>query len=117
MGSSNFAEAGRQQNAELEETARQQAAFAHTAYVLALAARGRRLCRTFLTECFFARSYLTKPCKVTIMFDVAKAAYPGVAQFGSALEWGSRGREFDSRHSDQTPSAEQLGEFSYVLTV
>ena len=27
--------------------------------------------------------------------------YPGVAQFGSALEWGSRGREFDSRHSDQ----------------
>ena len=27
---------------------------------------------------------------------------PGVAQFGSALEWGSRGREFDSRHSDQT---------------
>ena len=22
--------------------------------------------------------------------------------FGSALEWGSRGREFDSRHSDQT---------------
>ena len=27
---------------------------------------------------------------------------PGVAQFGSALEWGSRGREFDSRHSDQS---------------
>ena len=27
--------------------------------------------------------------------------HPGVAQFGSALEWGSRGREFDSRHSDQ----------------
>ncbi len=27
--------------------------------------------------------------------------YPGVAQFGRALEWGSRGREFDSRHSDQ----------------
>ena len=30
------------------------------------------------------------------------SSYPGVAQFGSALEWGSRGREFDSRHSDQT---------------
>ena len=29
------------------------------------------------------------------------SSYPGVAQFGSALEWGSRGREFDSRHSDQ----------------
>ena len=25
----------------------------------------------------------------------------GVAQFGSVLEWGSRGREFDSPHSDQ----------------
>ena len=26
--------------------------------------------------------------------------HPGVAQFGSALEWGSRGRRFDSSHSD-----------------
>ena len=25
----------------------------------------------------------------------------GVAQFGSVLEWGSRGREFESHHSDQ----------------
>ncbi len=25
----------------------------------------------------------------------------GVAQFGSVLEWGSRGREFKSLHSDQ----------------
>ena len=33
-------------------------------------------------------------------------AYPGVAQFGSALEWGSRGREFDSRHSDQIAGLE-----------
>ncbi len=29
--------------------------------------------------------------------------YPGVAQFGRALEWGSRGRWFDSSHSDQPP--------------
>ena len=28
--------------------------------------------------------------------------HPGVAQFGSALEWGSRGRWFDSSHSDLT---------------
>ena len=28
--------------------------------------------------------------------------YPGVAKFGIALEWGSRGLEFESRHSDQT---------------
>ena len=28
--------------------------------------------------------------------------YPGVAKFGIALEWGSRGLEFESRHSDQS---------------
>ena len=28
--------------------------------------------------------------------------FPGVAQIGSALEWGSRGRRFDSCHSDHT---------------
>ena len=27
--------------------------------------------------------------------------YPGVAKFGIALEWGSRGLEVESRHSDQ----------------
>ena len=26
---------------------------------------------------------------------------PGVAKFGIALEWGSRGPEFESQHSDQ----------------
>ena len=36
------------------------------------------------------------------------SSYPGVAQFGSALEWGSRGREFDSRHSDQKTSSTEL---------
>ena len=30
-----------------------------------------------------------------------KTKYPGVAKFGIALEWGSRGLEFESRHSDQ----------------
>ena len=30
-----------------------------------------------------------------------KNEYPGVAQLGSALDWGSRGRGFKSRHSDQ----------------
>ena len=29
------------------------------------------------------------------------AINPGVAKFGIALEWGSRGLEFESRHSDQ----------------
>ena len=30
---------------------------------------------------------------------------PGVAKFGIALEWGSRGLEFESRHSDQERTA------------
>ena len=30
-----------------------------------------------------------------------KIKYPGVAKFGIALEWGSRGRWFESSHSDQ----------------
>ena len=31
----------------------------------------------------------------------ADKSFLGVAQFGSALEWGSRGRKFKSSHSDQ----------------
>ncbi len=34
------------------------------------------------------------------MLEFSKTAYPGVAKFGIALEWGSRGRWFDSSHSD-----------------
>ena len=43
-----------------------------------------------------------KPSK-TVVFLIGclgKAEYPGVAKFGIALEWGSRGLEFESRHSD-----------------
>ena len=42
---------------------------------------------------------------------------PGVAQFGSALEWGSRGREFDSRHSDQIPQPKGWGIFLLSVRV
>ena len=31
--------------------------------------------------------------------------FPGVAKFGIALEWGSRGPEFESQHSDQLVAA------------
>ena len=31
----------------------------------------------------------------------SRQTHPGVAKFGIALEWGSRGLEFESRHSDQ----------------
>ena len=34
------------------------------------------------------------------MIAFETAIDPGVAQIGSALEWGSRGRRFDSCHSD-----------------
>ena len=35
---------------------------------------------------------------------IFNSRYPGVAKFGIALEWGSRGLEFESRHSDQKSS-------------
>ena len=36
---------------------------------------------------------------------------PGVAKFGIALEWGSRGLEFESRHSDQKERTQVLSFF------
>ena len=41
---------------------------------------------------------------------------PGVAKFGIALEWGSRGLEFESRHSDQKKDGCSLQPsfFSYI---
>ena len=41
--------------------------------------------------------------------------YPGVAQFGSALEWGSRGRWFDSSHSDQVAASFTLLAATFLL--
>ncbi len=41
----------------------------------------------------------------------------GVAQFGSALEWGSRGRRFESSHSDQQCKRKSyFGDFSSKIT-
>ena len=42
-------------------------------------------------------------------------ALRGVAQFGSVLEWGSRGREFESRHSDQGQFSRFVGTDLFVL--
>ena len=36
----------------------------------------------------------------SILADRGQLLYPGVAKFGIALEWGSRGRWFESSHSD-----------------
>ena len=34
--------------------------------------------------------------------DGKQTEYLGVAQFGSVLEWGSRGRKFESSHPDSS---------------
>ncbi len=41
---------------------------------------------------------------------------PGVAKFGIALEWGSRGLEFESQHSDQNAVNESSQHF-FVLSM
>ena len=50
--------------------------------------------------------------------------HPGVAKFGIALEWGSRGRWFESSHSDQSmiirtqfSKWEKCSDLSYLLTI
>ena len=45
--------------------------------------------------------------------DTAKEIieYPGVAKFGIALEWGSRGRWFESSHSDHRGVLSGLTDF------
>ena len=47
----------------------------------------------FFTDVVIYISCLTRTVK--------QKKYPGVAKFGIALEWGSRGRWFESSHSDQ----------------
>ena len=44
--------------------------------------------------------------------------YPGVAKFGIALEWGSRGLEFESRHSDHRKAlnSKEFGAFSLTFS-
>ena len=49
------------------------------------------------------------------MIEYQRCRNPGVAQFGSALEWGSRGREFDSRHSDQSGNPVELFDWIFAL--
>ena len=41
--------------------------------------------------------------------------HPGVAKFGIALEWGSRGLEFESQHSDQKSVSRKRYRFFYFL--
>ena len=41
--------------------------------------------------------------------------HPGVAKFGIALEWGSRGRWFESSHSDHKKSSYSFGMRGFLL--
>ena len=46
-----------------------------------------------------------------------KQSYLGVAQFGSVLEWGSRGRKFKSSHPDQKQSIGDMGCFYFYMYI
>ena len=53
-----------------------------------------------------------------LIYPGSRQTHPGVAKFGIALEWGSRGLEFESRHSDQEKPADfskKSAGFSYSM--
>ena len=55
----------------------------------------------------------------TDMLIYSSRKNPGVAKFGIALEWGSRGRWFDSSHSDhlQNGKSTENARFSVLFSV
>ena len=62
------------------------------------------------SSCIFLKSVVSYQSRLT------KTKYPGVAKFGIALDWGSRGRRFKSCHSDQKALAEmQVLSFLFAL--
>ena len=64
--------------------------------------------------CIFRQSVLLyRSCRETAKQN------PGVAKFGIALEWGSRGLEFESRHSDQKCRNDSMSflHFSFMFEI
>ena len=60
-------------------------------------------------------AFFGKVCYYTQALGRA-SKYPGVAKFGIALEWGSRGLEFESRHSDQkAETVSTVSAFFFVM--
>ena len=53
-------------------------------------------------------------CVILTKLIRTASQHPGVAKFGIALEWGSRGLEFESQHSDQNLYLERGTGFSFV---
>ena len=64
---------------------------------------------------FFKNRYCIFERSVILYQSCLTAEYPGVAKFGIALEWGSRGLEFESQHSDQNLYLERDAGFFYLL--
>ena len=54
-------------------------------------------------------------CYNTLAVREQRRKYPGVAKFGIALEWGSRGRWFESSHSDQKRTLPYTGAHKKVI--
>ena len=50
-------------------------------------------------------------------YDILIKLYLGMAQIGSALPWGGRGRGFKSRYSDQNPSFVRTADFLLCLRI
>ena len=80
---------------------------------------GRQSCKYFFQKktCIFFKSMVTyRSCLSTA------AKNPGVAKFGIALEWGSRGPEFESQHSDhlmiiRTLSSKLGDGFGFIISI
>ena len=59
--------------------------------------RNRRINEKFLKKCL----HFLSECVIILWLTENREQNPGLAKFGIALEWGSRGRWFESSNSDQ----------------
>ena len=59
--------------------------------------RNRRINENFLKKCL----HFLSECVIILWLTENREQNPGLAKFGIALEWGSRGRWFESSNSDQ----------------
>ena len=73
----------------------------------------------FLRQKFFEnrKKCLQFSLKYANISSVVNTTYPGVAKFGIALDWGSRGRRFKSCHSDQKDKFLMKLVFFYLFMV
>ena len=72
--------------------------------------RNRRIKENFLKKCL----HFLSECVIILWLTENREQNPGLAKFGIALEWGSRGRWFESSNSDQN-SRNCICSFCYFL--